>query len=125
MLKFKNLIISESASIDRATGNLSVFNIYCNLSTLNFPVIMDRIVVTIIMDCDGDGSSDEVIELLIKQKEIPDRKQEIPFTLKDFGLNLIIRVNNFIIAGPGKIEFIVKSGNEEIANSFSVTKTGK
>jgi hypothetical protein len=40
MLRFKNVIVSESSSVDKDTGNVSIFNIFNNLSVPAFPVMM-------------------------------------------------------------------------------------
>jgi hypothetical protein len=122
MINLKNLIVSESISVDKETGNLSIFNVFTNISALTFP-IANKIIITIILTRDKDDNSDGFIELLIKQKNIPDVNYKVPFSFHDKqGTNLLIKYNNFVISGPGEIEFIAKIGAAEIKNTISVTQ---
>jgi hypothetical protein len=125
MLRFKNLIVSESVSVDKDTGNTSIFNIFSNVSAPAFPVVVNRIVVTLIGENNGGGNTEGVVELLIRQKGALDNNHKLPFASNDSqGVNLILKVNNFVIAGPGEIEFIAKIDNEEIRNTISVKQAG-
>jgi len=125
MLRIKNVIISESNSVDKDTGNVSIFNIFTDISAPAFPVVMGKVVVTIILERDEGEASEGTVELLIKQKNVPDTPRSIPYAFKETnGANLIIRINNLVITGPGKIEFVVKCGKTETKNTLSVIKAG-
>jgi hypothetical protein len=125
MLSFKNVIVSESASIDRDTGNVSLFNILTNLSAPAFPVVMNKIVVTVILERDDGDSLEGNIELIIKQKDIADFHQMVPYLFKDtLGANLKIQITGFVIKEPGIIEIIVKHDDITTASTISVIKAG-
>ena len=125
MISFKNLIISESNSIDKDSGNLSVFNILNKISPLAFPVTMNRIVISIILERAIEDDGGGYIELLIKQEGQPDYNKIVQFSFTDLHIAyLTIRINGFVINGPGKIEFIAKLGETEIKNTISVVQFG-
>jgi hypothetical protein len=125
MFKFKNVIVSESASIDKETGNVSIFNIFNNLSAPAFPVIMNKIVITVIIERDDGDSTEGNIELIIKQKNDVGFHQTVPYLFKDTpAANLKIQINGFLVKEPGIIEIIVKYGETTDATTISVIKAG-
>jgi hypothetical protein len=125
MFRFKNVIVSESSSIDKDTGNVSIFNIFSNLSVPAFPVIMNKIVITVILERDDEDGTEGDIELIIKQKSGIDFHQMVPYLFKDtLGANLKIQINGFVIKEPGIIEFIVKHDDITTVSTISVIKAG-
>jgi hypothetical protein len=125
MLRFKNVIVSESSSVDKDTGNVSIFNIFNNLSVPAFPVIMNKIVITVILERDDEDDIEGNIELMIKQKDIVDFHQMVPYLFKDtLGANLKIQINGFLIKEPGIIEIIVKYDDITNVSTISVIKAG-
>jgi hypothetical protein len=125
MLKFKNVIVSESSSIDKDTGNVSIFNVFNNMSAPAFPVIMNKIVITVILERSDEDSIEGNIELIIKQKNVVDYHQIVPYLFKDtLGANLKIQINGFVIKEPGKIKITVKHDDTTNVNTISVIKAG-
>jgi hypothetical protein len=123
MLKFKNVIVSESSSVDKTTGNLSVFNIFNNLSILSFPVVMNKIVITVILEREDDDEIEGNFELIINQNGVPDLHQTIPYLFKNaYGQNLKIQINGYLIKEPGKIEITVRRGDIIDVSTISVTQ---
>ena len=126
MLHFKSLITSELTSVDKDTGNLSIFNILTDISVHSFPVVINNLAVTIILEQEGDGTPEGVVELLIRQENAPDIIQKLPFVLeKSQIMNLVIRVKNFVAIGPGKIEFVAKFDNKEIKNTITARQVAR
>jgi hypothetical protein len=125
MLRFKNVIVSESSSIDKDTGNVSIFNIFNNLSVPAFPVIMNKIVITVILERSDEDGIEGNIELIIKQKNVVDFHQIVPYLFKDtLGANLKIQINGFVIKESGVIEIIVKHDDITNVSTISVIKAG-
>jgi hypothetical protein len=126
MIKIKNLIISESSSLDKDAGNVSLFNIFTNISAPAFPVIVTKIVVTIILEREQSDSLNGNVELIIKQKDEITFSQNVPYGFNDksYGANLIIKINNFIIKEQGEVEFIVNCDNITMKNSITVVSSG-
>jgi hypothetical protein len=126
MFKFKNIIVSDSTSVDKDTGNLSLFNIFNNISAPAFPVVLNRIVITVILEREQSDKLDGSAEFIVKQNDKIDFNQIIPFLFKGntYGTNVIVKLNNYIIREPGKVEFIVKYDSETIINSITVTPIG-
>jgi hypothetical protein len=126
MLKIKNLIISESNSLDKDTGNVSLFNILTNISAPAFPVVINKIVVTVILERGQSDCLNGNVELIVKQKDEIAFNQNVPYIFNDksYGANLIIKINTFIIKEPGEVEFIVKCDNITMNNSITVVSAG-
>jgi hypothetical protein len=126
MLKIKNLIISESNALDKDTGNISLFNIFTNISASAFPVIINKVVVTIVLERGQSDALSGNVELIVKQKDETTFNQNLPYAFydKSYGANLIIKINNFIIKEPGEVEFICKCGDITMSNSIIVVLSG-
>jgi hypothetical protein len=122
MFKFKNIIISEADSVDKDTGNLSLFNIFNTISASAFPIVMSKIVITVIVERESSDKLDGDIEFVMKQNGEICFKQTVAFLFNEdtYGTNLIIKLNNLVIEEPGKMEFIIKCDDETIANSLTV-----
>jgi hypothetical protein len=126
MLKIKNIIISELSSLDRDTGNISLFNVFTNIVAPAFPLIINKIVATVILERGQSDGLNGNVELIIKQKAETAFNQNIPYVFNDksYGVSLIVKINNFIIKEPGDVEFIVKCDTITMSNSIAVVSLG-
>jgi hypothetical protein len=121
MLKFKNIIVSESCSVDKDTGSLSLFNILRNVGATSYPLMIQRLVITAILERALSDQTNGNVDFQIKQCGTIDFQKSVPylFNINTQSTQLIIRLNGFIVKQPGDIEFIVKTG--DVQNSYSVS----
>jgi hypothetical protein len=126
MLKIRNIIASESNSVDKETGSLSLFNIFDVITAPAFPVLMNKLTVAVTLEREQSDKPDGNIELIVKQNGKTSFTQLLPFLFSEniCITKLIVKINGFIINEPGIIEFVVKYENKLTTNSIAAMLIG-
>ena len=125
MFKFKFVVVSESASVDRDSGNLSLFNIISGLQAPAFPVLMQKMVITTMFEKDPEDKNSGEVELTIKQKDENDFVRKIPYNSQGSNTGqIIITLNGFVFKNVGNIQIIIKNEKSQIKTTIRVDKIG-
>jgi len=108
-------VCAESASLDRSTNSVSIFNIVDSVSYLTFPHVIPKLsLLFIIQSEDGDGDLDEgFVSLDFEDQEKGKRRVIFDFEGKP-RLRLIITAEGISIDKPGVLRSSVWHRDKEI-----------
>lgn len=127
MIKDILFIISEGASIDRATNQLSVFNILEDLSSPAFPLMIQKIVATIFLERNNEDETDFNANLVIKNNEQEILSFPIPIKFSDkLKIRSIVTIGGLTVPSPGELCFNFNIASKtSLEYKIDVNKTTK
>jgi hypothetical protein len=125
-MKFKFIVISESSSVDKGSGNLSIFNIIESIKGPSFPILIPKMTVSSIIEFEEQDKSEHILTLEIKQKNEDSLISQVPLKgNKNKTAKVGIKVNGYIVKEPGAIEILLKCDDEKyIKTTINATQIG-
>ncbi len=126
MLKFILFIASESASIDRVSNNLSVFNIIEDIAAQSFPFAIPKITVTVLLSREDTDPNDYEGTVTVLNNTQTLHSFKIPMRFEDkLHSRLNIQLGGLPVSSPGMLSFKlhVEPGDLHVEYSIKVLET--
>jgi hypothetical protein len=123
MYKFKYAIAAQGVIIDQRSNALSIFNIYEEISSPKFPVVLPNIDFVCVTE--KESSDPDLIEYTLDIRNNDDSVFDGPikadFQTKNMN-RTIVTINGLPIKEPGIVSFSVLHNGEAVAKHILVVK---
>lgn len=115
-MKTKIICLSHYALADKHTGQLSIINIIDTIKSPGLPLMLPEVCLVLVSEKEKGDPKEIELELFLKlnSKLLGSRKIKIDYIDKNFN-NCIFTIGGLVIDQVGKLIFVVKRDNKQIA----------
>lgn len=116
MISTRLVAIAKSATIDKYTNLLSIFEVVDTITSGTFPLALPAVAVVVMTQRDTETDPENVdldIHVRSAGKDLPSVTATIDFSGTS-GNILIARVGGISVLGPGSLEFIIRHNKKQI-----------
>jgi hypothetical protein len=124
MIRLEWLVAAKGASIDRESGQITIYAIFTGISAQSFPLIIPSLSIVGLLRRDKGDAQTGTLSLRVKRDGELKFQGDIPFNFGDkLNNQLAIQLHGAVIEGPGDIEFSLAMGRRML-RSYAVQVEG-
>lgn len=117
MARLEYFVVAQGVSIDQSTNQVSVFNILEDISSEDYPVVLDHCVALALWNAeDGDDGRDfqTVVRVTLPDGNTHDAPAN--FTMRTPRHRSTLRIQGLPIPSPGEVRFDVELNGQHVAS---------